>query len=106
MSYWVYENDPTNKAMVHEDSCGFCNYGEGVRGGSLDNGRWHGPFESGEEASAKAGPQDVPTFEDANSVHLLGNMKEGGLNNPPLSPRLCATTHPAPVLKFLARVNA
>ena len=32
MRYWVYENDPTNKAMVHEDSCGFCNYGEGVRG--------------------------------------------------------------------------
>ena len=54
----------------------------------------------------RLGPQDVPTFEDANSVHLLGNMKEGGLNNPPLSPRLCVTTHPAPVLKFLARVNA
>ena len=39
-------------------------------------------------------------------MHLLGNMKEGGLNNPPLSPRLCVTTHPAPVLKFSARVNA
>ena len=34
------------------------------------------------EHSPKPRPQDVPTFEDANSVHLLGNMKEGGLNNP------------------------
>ena len=54
MRYWVYENYPTNKARVHEDSCGFCNYGEGVRVASLDNGQWHGPFESGEEAFAKA----------------------------------------------------
>ena len=59
------------------------------------------PFESSEESIRQSlRPQDVPTFEDANSVHLLGNMKEGGLNNPPLSPRLCVTTHPAPVLKF------
>ena len=54
MGYWVYENFPNNKAMVHMDSCGFCNYGEGVRGRSPGTGEWHGPFESGEEASAKA----------------------------------------------------
>ena len=54
MRYWVYEDDPTNKAMVHEDSCRFCNYGNGVRGRRLSDNRWHGPFGSVEEAFAKA----------------------------------------------------
>ena len=62
MRYWVYENDPTNKAMVHEESCGFCNYGEGVRRSGLDNGRWHGPLATIEDAFTRArgtGRRDV-----------------------------------------------
>ena len=54
MRYWVYEDDPTNMARVHVDSCRYCNYGKGVRGRRLDDNRWHGPFESCEGAFAKA----------------------------------------------------
>ena len=46
MSYWVYENYPTNRALVHEGNCRFCNEGRGARGRgrSTANGQWHGPF--------------------------------------------------------------
>ena len=54
MRYWVYEDDPTNRAIVHKDWCRFCNYGYGLRGRRLPDNRWHGPFESVEDAFAKA----------------------------------------------------
>jgi len=47
--FHVYENwrAEHHKATVHLDSCGHCNYGHGARGGTrVDNGRWHGPFDS------------------------------------------------------------
>ena len=54
MRYWVYEDDATEKAIVHAESCGFCKYGKGLRGRRLPNNRWHGPFESVEKAFAIA----------------------------------------------------
>lgn len=49
--FWVYENWTHRYASVHDASCSFCNGGRGTHAGSSkDNGRWHGPFSSGEEA--------------------------------------------------------
>ena len=43
--FWVYENDPTNRARVHRADCKFCNHGDGVHGRrNPDKARWHGPF--------------------------------------------------------------
>lgn len=51
MAYWVYENYPTDKAMVHLASCSFCKRGTGVHGaGKTRNGEWHGPFGNAQEA--------------------------------------------------------
>jgi len=53
--YWVYENWRArgHQARVHEGNCPSCNNGEGLRGRGThpDNGRWHGPFPSFEEAN-------------------------------------------------------
>ena len=47
MTFYVYVNDPTNKAIVHEGRCGHCNSGQGVTGRSAThNGRWLGPFDT------------------------------------------------------------
>ena len=43
--FWVYENDPTNRARVHRGDCQYCNHGDGVHGRRNPNkARWHGPF--------------------------------------------------------------
>ena len=44
--FWVYENDPANRARVHRADCKFCNHGKGIHGGggNPENARWHGPF--------------------------------------------------------------
>ncbi len=42
--FWVYENDPRDRARVHRADCGFCNHGKGKGGRGKSNGRWHGPF--------------------------------------------------------------
>lgn len=45
--WWVYENWPTNKALVHRAACSFCNSGTGTgRGTPGKHGRFLGPFES------------------------------------------------------------
>jgi hypothetical protein len=47
MAYHTYENWRArgHKAVVHLDSCGFCNHGQGLAGGTrTSNGQWHGPF--------------------------------------------------------------
>lgn len=49
MSYYVYENwrAGPRKAIIHKGNCRSCNEGDGVRGGTrADNGEWHGPFET------------------------------------------------------------
>ena len=57
MSYYVYENwTAENKAMIHKNTCGFCKDGRGCHKNPLGNrnGRWHGPFDSLEEAKRTA----------------------------------------------------
>ena len=42
--YWVYVDDATSSAHVHEASCHFCNYGAGMKKSRLPDNRWLGPF--------------------------------------------------------------
>ena len=47
MTFYVYENYPANKAIVHLASCPHCNSGKGVTGRSAThNGRWLGLFKT------------------------------------------------------------
>lgn len=49
MAYYIYENWQAgpHKAVVHIGSCGFCNNGLGLSGGSdPKHGKWHGPYET------------------------------------------------------------
>ena len=50
--FWVYEDDPTNRARVHRGDCRFCNHGKGVRTERDLNNRWHGPFSTCGDAFA------------------------------------------------------
>ena len=53
--YWVYVNHPTDKALVHEAGCSFCNDGRGmVEDKSRFNGEWHGPYDEPGAALRKA----------------------------------------------------
>ena len=54
MSYWVYEDNPTNRARIHKAECVYCNDGQGIKGSRLADNRWHGPFETLEEAVRRA----------------------------------------------------
>ncbi len=43
--FWVYVNEPNDKALIHHRDFSFCNNGEGMTRDKLDsNGRWLGPF--------------------------------------------------------------
>lgn len=54
MRYWVYEDDPTNRVRIHKSECRNCNDGQGIKGSRLTDNRWHGPFETQEEAIRQA----------------------------------------------------
>lgn len=57
MAYFVYENWRArgHKAIVHRGTCHFCNDGRGVTTGTRsDNGRWHGPYSTAEQAFDRA----------------------------------------------------
>ena len=54
MTYWVYEDGPTNRARVHRATCNCCNDGKGVKGSRLPDNRWHGPFGTEQEAIDRA----------------------------------------------------
>lgn len=57
MRYYIYENwTAKNKAVIHRGTCGYCNEGRGCHENPLGsrNGRWHGPFDSIEEAKGAA----------------------------------------------------
>jgi hypothetical protein len=57
VSYWVYENWRAHgqRATVHRGDCGHCNDGAGQRGGTRsDNGKWHGPFMTVNDALRQA----------------------------------------------------
>lgn len=51
MRYWVNEDRITNTAIVHEETCGHCNYGQG-RGHVRIPGdsEWRGPYDSSDAA--------------------------------------------------------
>lgn len=45
ISYYLYENYPTNRVTIHASDCGFCNDGNGRHGEpATANGKWHGPY--------------------------------------------------------------
>lgn len=48
--FYVYEDDPTNRARVHRGECRYCNYGKGLRGQRDPNNRWRGPYPTSESA--------------------------------------------------------
>jgi len=51
MTYHVYENWTVHKARVHFSDCSFCNHGKGIHpDAGPNNGRWHGPFATLDEA--------------------------------------------------------
>ncbi len=50
IGYWVYVDDPTNRARIHQGTCRFCNGGKGLRGNRRSDNRWLGPFENEGEA--------------------------------------------------------
>lgn len=55
--FYVYENwVAEKKAVIHKASCSHCNYGEGTHRNIRrdQNGKWHGSFESFEEAESLA----------------------------------------------------
>ncbi len=53
-SFWVYVNEPNDKALVHEATCSFCNDGAGMASDKLaSNGKWLGPY-SQEQAEKSA----------------------------------------------------
>ena len=44
--FWVYVNEPNDKAFVHLADCAFCNDGAGMAASKRsENGRWLGPME-------------------------------------------------------------
>ena len=62
MTYWVYEDDPTNRVRVHKATCGYCSDGKGIKGSRLPDNRWLGPFGTKQEAideALKTGRRDA-----------------------------------------------
>lgn len=55
MKYWVFEDIPTPRIRVHEETCCHCNYG---RGRNIDEPapttKWHGPYSNLEVARGHA----------------------------------------------------
>ena len=61
--FYIYENwRADNKTVIHQGTCGNCNDGRGCQDNPLGNknGKWHGPFESLEEAEEAAMKIDRP----------------------------------------------
>ena len=55
MDFWVYEHFSNKRARIHTGTCRYCNHGQGVGGDqSNDDDKWHGPFNSFEEADKHA----------------------------------------------------
>lgn len=59
MNYWIYENWTVVKGgrtTIHTGDCSYCNEGQGMdKIKDPDrNGKWHGPFESYENAKKRA----------------------------------------------------
>jgi hypothetical protein len=57
MSFYIYENWQAgpHKAVIHLNTCGFCNDGSGVAGGyDPRHAKWHGPFQTIQQAQSTA----------------------------------------------------
>jgi hypothetical protein len=53
--FYVYENWTHDRGRIHKGECSHCNHGQGKHGTSSErNGRWLPPFDTREEALAKA----------------------------------------------------
>jgi len=51
MTYYVYDDLPTNSAKLHVSSCSYCNNGKGFQPNVTGmNTKWHGPFNTLQEA--------------------------------------------------------
>jgi hypothetical protein len=79
--FWVYEDLATNRARVHEESCGFCNNGAGKGRKKIhpNETKWHGPFGSLELAKMAAdgtGRRDV-------AVHSCCELQQGRAKSSP-----------------------
>lgn len=48
--WWIYENRPHDRAVVHYWKCRFCRNGEGLHGTSGKCDVWHGSYSTKEEA--------------------------------------------------------
>ena len=60
--FWVYINEPNNKALVHEAQCSFCNDGRGMdEDSSPFNGQWIGPHDRqrAEQLALSSGKADI-----------------------------------------------
>lgn len=55
VTYYVYEDLPTNSAKLHLSSCSYCNNGKGFQSNVTDmNTKWYGPFNTLQEAEMVA----------------------------------------------------
>ena len=74
MRYWVYDNPGNGQALVHEETCSHCNYGEGMgHGRILGESEWYGPYDTIEEALQKA--RSTGRKEKRGCGHCLGGLQ-------------------------------
>ena len=50
MTYWVYEDNPTDRVRVHKATCSRCNDVQGVKGSRRSDNRCRGSFGTEREA--------------------------------------------------------
>lgn len=73
MKYYIYENwVAEKKAVIHRSDCGFCQNGQGIHENPLGekNGKWHGPFDSYQEARAEANKLNSLKGRDVRSCNI------------------------------------
>jgi len=61
-NFWVYINEPNNKALIHDAQCSFCNDGHGMDDDSSQfNGKWIGPSDrkTAEHNALTSGKADI-----------------------------------------------
>ena len=53
--YWICVDHPTNRAVIHEADCGFCNDGRGMKDDKdPESIEWLGPFSDADDAETHA----------------------------------------------------
>lgn len=75
--FWVYVNEPNDKAFVHEASCSFCNNGQGMTNLKLaSNGQWLGPFDQERAVAHALNSGKINIRWCGRCAHQLGIEKE------------------------------